>query len=176
MQFREYGALLRNIVLSYLEKKTNLKVLLEPNPSVLAEPHLRLLLTGIEFRPVQLREVDYEHTGYDLDSLYDLIVHFLLTLHAEGDGPDAFLDEVISSSFKLSFLFRNQKGINIQVIPNTLYATLVANKRPGGQFFKNEEPGKKAFIYEETWEGFIMLPYVKKLEKINNLTQEVFYD
>ncbi|MEM1672501.1 MAG: hypothetical protein QXX12_00555 [Nanopusillaceae archaeon] len=162
---KEYGTLLRSHIIPYLEEQTKLKVLLEPNPSILAEPHLRLLYTGLEFRPVQFRETDFGHTGYDLDSLFDLIIHFLLTLHAEGDGPDNFLDEVINASFKLAFLFR--QGISIEVVPQKFFATLVAQKRPGGQFFKNEEPGKKAFVYEETWEGLIMLPFVKRLEKLN---------
>jgi len=157
--FQGYASVIKEVMVPHLEKALKMQILVEPNPIAPIEPHFRLLFTGFEFEPVQLVEDTYRVTGYDLYSLYVLKLNILGTLTAYGDGPDAFLDECVQASWKCSRLF--QKPFSIEVIPKRFYLTVLGKKRPGGQFFKNEEQGKKPYLYEENWDISILMPYTE---------------
>jgi len=157
--FQGYASVIKEVMVPHLEKALEMPILVEPNPIAPVEPHLRLLFTGFDFEPVQLVEDTYGVTGYDLDSLYILRLNILGTLTAYGDGPEAFLDECVKASWRCARLFH--RAFFIEVIPKIFYVTVLGKKRPGGQFFKNEEPGKKPYLYEENWELTLLMPYTE---------------
>jgi len=150
-----YAGVIKHILADFLKKETGLSVLVEPQPVMPAEPHLRLMFSGFEF--VSEFEEDADFTVYGLN-VYTLKMECLLTLTAQGDGPDVFLDEVISACFKVQKLFH--KPITIPVVDG-FGITVSAKVRDKGQLFKNEEEGKKPYLFEKNFELAIYVPYVE---------------
>jgi hypothetical protein len=151
-----YAGVIKHILADFLKKETGLTVLVEPQPVMPAEPHLRVMFSGFEF--VSEFEKDADFTGYGIENVYTLKMECLLTLTAQGDGPDVFLDEVISACFKLQKLFR--EPITIPVV-HGFGITVSAKVRDKGQLFKNEEEGKKPYLFEKNFELAIYMPYVE---------------
>jgi len=151
-----YAGVIKHILADFLKKETGLTVLVEPQPVMPAEPHLRVMFSGFEF--VSEFEKDNDATWYGIENVYTLKMECLLTLTAQGDGPDVFLDEVISACFKLQKLFR--EPITISVVDG-FGITVSAKVRDKGQLFKNEEEGKKPYLFEKNFELAIYMPYVE---------------
>jgi hypothetical protein len=151
-----YAGVIKHILADFLKKETGLTVLVEPQPVMPAEPHLRIMFSGFEF--VSEFEKDADFTEYGLENVYTLKVECLLTLTAQGDGPDVFLDEVISACFKVQKLFR--EPITIPVVDG-FGITVSAKVKDKGQLFKNEEEGKKPYLFEKNFELAIYMPYVE---------------
>ena len=147
-----YSGVIKHIFADCLKKKIGLPVIVEPQPANLSEPHLRIMFIGFEFDEI------HDVTGYDVEMLYTLKLHCLLTLLAYGDGPDSFLDSVIKVSFALQRLFSQPFTINTIA---GYGITVEGKKRPGGQFFKNEEEGKKPYLFEESYDVNLYMPYVE---------------
>jgi len=149
-----YAGLIKYVLSDFLKEKTGLGVFVEPQPVTLFEPHIRVMFMGFGFEGVG------DLTGYETERLCTLRMDCLLTLTAMGDGPDVFLDKVIESSFKLNRLF--ERPFSITTVDG--YGITVVGKSKGQrQFFKNEEEGKKPYIYEENFDLHIFLPYVEVL-------------
>jgi|UniRef100_A0A7C4AK39 hypothetical protein len=149
-----YAGLIKYVLSDFLKEKTGLGVFVEPQPVTLFEPHIRVMFMGFEFEGVG------DLTGHETERLCTLRMDCLLTLTAMGDGPDVFLDKVIESSFKLNRLF--ERPFSITTVDG--YGITVVGKSKGQrQFFKNEEEGKKPYIYEENFDLHIFLPYVEVL-------------
>lgn len=159
INFRGYSALFRDVLAPELQTILGMPVIIEPNPIVPAEPHLRITFTGIDFNLTQPKVSSYGYEGYDLDEVYTIEFKTLLSLNAQGDGPDTFLDEVVKASFRANFVFREH--VCIAIMPKKFSCVLFPKKIDRGHFFKNEEPGKKPYIYEENWDATILLPYIK---------------
>jgi hypothetical protein len=157
-----YAGVIKHIVSDFLKKETGLSVLVEPQPVMPAEPHLRIMFSGFEFVSEfsEFSEFveDADFTGYGLENVYTLKMECLLTLTAQGDGPDVFLDEVISACFKVQKLFH--KPITISVVDG-FGITVSAKVKDKGQLFKNEEEGKKPYLFEKNFELAIYMPYVE---------------
>jgi len=151
-----YAGVIKHILADFLKKETGLSVLVEPQPVMPAEPHLRLMFSGFEFVSEFVKDDDF--TQYGIENVYTLKMECLLTLTAQGDGPDVFLDEVISACFKLQKLFH--EPISIPVIDG-FGITVSAKVRDKGQLFKNEEEGKKPYLFEKNFELAIYMPYVE---------------
>jgi len=151
-----YAGVIKHILADFLKKETGLTVLVEPQPVMPAEPHLRVMFSGFEFASEFEKDADF--TGYGIENVYTLKMECLLTLTAQGDGPDVFLDEVISACFKLQKLFR--EPITIPVVDG-FGITVSAKVRDKGQLFKNEEEGKKPYLFEKNFELAIYMPYVE---------------
>lgn len=146
------SGVIKYLLADYLKEKTGLITVVEPQPVNLSEPHLRLMYTGIDI------DGGPDVSGYDTEQLYTLRISCLLTLMAYGDGPDKFLDSVIKASFILRKIFDNPFSIKLADVYGI---TIEGKKRPGGQFFKNEEEGKKPYFYEENYDINIFIPYVE---------------
>jgi hypothetical protein len=151
-----YAGVIKHILADFLKKETGLSVLVEPQPVMPAEPHLRLMFSGFEFVSEFVKDEDF--TQYGIENVYTLKMECLLTLTAQGDGPDVFLDEVISACFKLQKLFH--EPISIPVVDG-FGITVSAKVRDKGQLFKNEEEGKKPYLFEKNFELAIYMPYVE---------------
>jgi hypothetical protein len=151
-----YAGVIKHILADFLKKETGLTVLVEPQPVMPAEPHLRIMFSGFEFVSEFKKDADF--TGYGLENVYTLKMECLLTLTAQGDGPDVFLDEVISACFKVQKLFR--EPITIPVVDG-FGITVSAKVKDKGQLFKNEEEGKKPYLFEKNFELAIYMPYVE---------------
>lgn len=147
-----YSGVIKYLLVDYLKEKTGLVTIVEPQPVNLSEPHLRLMYTGIDI------DRGPDITGYDTEQLYTLRISCLLTLMAYGDGPDRFLDSVIKASFILRKVF--DKPFNIE-LPGVHGITVEGKRRQGGQLFRNEEEGKKPYLYEENYDVNIFIPYVE---------------
>jgi hypothetical protein len=147
-----YSGVIKYLLADYLQKRTSLPIIIEPQPVSLSEPHIRLMYTGIDI------ESGPDITGYNTEKLYTLKMDLLVTLTAEGDGPDVFLDKIVAASFALSRVFENAFCIGTC---NGNGISVNGNRRPGGQFFKNEEEGKRPYLYEENYEVSIYMPYVE---------------
>jgi len=150
-----YAGVIKHIIADFLKKETGLTVLVEPQPVMPAEPHLRIMFSGFEFVS-EFEKADF--TGYGIENVYTLKMECLLTLTAQGDGPDVFLDEVISACFKIQKLFR--EPITIPVVDG-FGITVSAKVRDKGQLFKNDEEGKKSYLFEKNFELAIYMPYVE---------------
>jgi hypothetical protein len=151
-----YAGVIKHILADFLKKETGLTVLVEPQPVMPAEPHLRIMFSGFEFVSEFVEDADF--TQYGIENIYTLKMECLLTLTAQGDGPDVFLDEVISACFKVQKLFH--KPISIPVVDG-FGITVSAKVRDKGQLFKNEEEGKKPYLFEKNFELTIYMPYVE---------------
>jgi len=149
-----YAGIIKYILADFLKEKAGIGVFVEPQPITLSEPHIRVMFAGFEFSGVG------DITGYETERLCTLKMECVLTLTAMGDGPDVFLDKVIEASFKLSKLFERPFSIRTA---DGYGITVVAKSRGQRQFFKNEEEGKKPYIYEENFDLNIFLPYVEVL-------------
>lgn len=147
-----YSGVIKYLLADYIKEKTKLPVIVEPQPVTLSEPHVRIMFTGFDL------DQGIDVTGYEVEELCTLKLQCLLTLTAHGDGPDRFLDEVVNASFQLrrflsdTFTIATVDGYGI---------TVQGTKRPGGQFFRNEEEGKKPYVYEESYDVSIYVPYVE---------------
>ncbi|HOP33233.1 MAG TPA: hypothetical protein PKU94_07655 [Candidatus Hydrothermia bacterium] len=149
-----YAGVLKHILSDFLKERTQLPVFIEPQPITVFEPHIRVMFAGFDFEGVG------DLTGYDIERLCTLKMDCLLTLTAMGDGPDVFLDKVVDASFRLNRLF--ERPFSIQTVDG--YGITVQGKSRGQrQFFKNEEEGKKPYIYEENFDVSIFLPYAEVL-------------
>lgn len=149
-----YSGAIKYLLAEHLHKVLNIPVVVEPQPVSYAEPHLRLMFTGFDF------EATSDITVYHTEKLYTVRIDCLVTLTAYGDGPDVFLDSVVRASFALRRLF--DRAFSIQTVDG-YGITVVAKKKERGQIFKNEEEGKKPYLYEENYDLSIYLPYVEVL-------------
>lgn len=149
-----YSGVIKYLLVDYLKEKTGLQVIVEPQPVNLSEPHVRIMYTGIDI------DSGPDISGYFVEKLHTLKISLLLTLTAYGDGPDKFLDSVINSSFALKKVF--DSAFSIRTV-GSYGITVEGKKRPGGQFFRNEEEGKKQYLYEENYDVNIYIPYVEVL-------------
>lgn len=149
-----YSGTIKYLLAEHLQKALKLPVVVEPQPVSEAQPHLRVMFTGFDFEPAS------DISGYDREQICTVKIDCLLTLTAYGDGPDVFLDSVVKASFCLRKFF--DKAFSIQTVDG-YGITVVAKKKSGGQIFKNEEEGKKPYLYEENYDLSIYLPYVEVL-------------
>jgi hypothetical protein len=125
----------------WAKKKTGLPVLFDPQPVRSAEPHIRLTFTG----------------SGEAGKSYDVLT-FQLTIVGAGDGPEVFLDSIITASLAVQDLYNrelNNSQVDI-VLPNNRGSFRVSFPdviNSTGQFIQNDgsggETGKWDYIYTE---------------------------
>ncbi len=152
----------------HIERQTGLKALLEPQQVKLLEPHLKVMApTGWEFQSEGL-------TQNAAAKLYTARLGVLVTLTAYGDGPDFYLVECMSASFRLGRYFHDPVSIPVVSLeknvsgvlwhsPKAGHVSARGIRRPGGQHFRNESDGsgEKPFLYEESYDVHIYFPYAE---------------
>lgn len=150
----------------HIAQKTGVKALLEPQPVKLHEPHLRIMSPiGWDFR--------FEDWMTNDTKLYTVKLDVLVTLTAYGDGPDVYLGECLSASFKVNRYFHAPVSIPmVSLVKGAWNASgagsisVTGQRRPGAQHFKNEDEGKgeKPYLYEESFDVSIYFPYAELTE------------
>ncbi|NJL71799.1 MAG: hypothetical protein HC888_09345 [Candidatus Competibacteraceae bacterium] len=77
-------------------------------------------------------------------------IPLLVSLSAQGDGPDAFLEEIAKASEAAAELFDEPFGFSIAEDCGA-YGMASPERIGDGGFERNGEEGKKPFLYLETW-------------------------
>ncbi len=114
---------------NYISAQTGVVAVLEPEKLEVSEPNLRLMLNGFDSQGQNREKLTL--TG---------------TLTAQGDGPDYFLDSVLSAS--RAFLpFRD--GSHVFEVEAGFTASATVTRTAPGRFEQNENEGRFAFSFIE---------------------------
>lgn len=79
---------LLRLVECFIERETGLKVLLDPQPIKIAEPHIRLTFSGTENWGLRGKRLLFQ-----------------ISILGAGDGPEAFIEKAIIATLKLDDLY-----------------------------------------------------------------------
>ncbi|MFA7108378.1 MAG: hypothetical protein WC162_04470 [Sphaerochaetaceae bacterium] len=124
-------------VKNYLAQTLGSTVIYDPQPVKQAEPHVRLTFMG-------------SGNQGSLDTLA-----FQLTLVAAGDGPEVFLEELITLSLKVQDLFSGLNGQGTKDIVKDGRSTRVTFKAlentGSGQFVENEKEDNEQTLFHYTF-------------------------
>ena len=121
----------------YLEEKTGLNVLWDPQPVKSAKPHLRLTYTGCED----------QGEGHDR-------LTFQASILGAGSGPGKFLESVIEASLAVNDLYKDGGNrVDLNVNGNTVRLSFPSLTASTGQFVQNDpteaETSTWAYIWQE---------------------------
>lgn len=120
----------------YLEQKTGLNVLWDPQPVKSAKPHLRLTYTGCED----------QGDGHDRLS-------FQASILGAGSGPGKFLESVIQASLALNDLYKDGKcRSDIKIGEYAVRLSFLQTASSNGQFVQNENPETETSTWAYVWQ------------------------
>lgn len=121
----------------WLEERTGLKVVWDPQPVKTAQPHLRLTYTGC----------DDQGEGHDR-------LTFQASILGAGSGPGKFLESVIEASLAINDLYKDcgcHADIEVKGLKARLSFPHIASSN--GQFVQNDptetETSTWAYIWQE---------------------------
>jgi len=139
----------------YMESENDIKVLYDPQPVLIAEPHLRMTFTGAE-----------ENGAFDKLKFQGSIV-------GSGDGPDVFLPAVIAMSMKVQDIWsacratNGRRWIEIPSKTGVLRIFFQSVQNSSGQFVQNEiyesEARQWAYTYAEP--HVVVLEFRKEMQR-----------
>lgn len=118
-----------------LSFQMQLKVLMDPQPIGVAEPHIRLTFTGTEVRE------SYCH------------LQFQISVVGAGDGPEVFLERVIAASAAIAQLAskRNPRASVFSYMDTTCRYSLEVSSSATGQFMQNEKDESEQTLFSYTY-------------------------
>ncbi|MCF7952392.1 MAG: hypothetical protein K9L57_12210 [Spirochaetaceae bacterium] len=114
---------------AFISTQTGVTTVLEPQSLEVSEPNLRLMIS------------EFDSQGENRERLT-----LTASLVANGDGPDYFLDGVISAS-RAFVPFR--EGSHVFDVEEGFMATATFTRTAPGRFERSEEEGSYAFSYIE---------------------------
>jgi hypothetical protein len=136
---------------SYMASEHNMKVLYDPQPIVMAEPHVRLTFVGA-----------------DENGAFDRLL-FQASLVGSGDGPDVFLPALIGMSMRIQDIWSSCRndGKRWKEIPGdggTVRIQFKPVQNGSGQFIQNEiqEGEARQWAYTYTEPHMVVLEFKKE--------------
>lgn len=144
---------MRETFQAWIEDNYKLKVLWDPMPVSIAEPHVRLTFMGAE--EMGAEQIDLK---------------FALSIVGAGDGPDVFLDQLISTSIKVQNMFNkclnSVEYVDLETDEGEKFRVTYEGGTSGaGQFAQNEEylTERKQWNYVYTEPHYIIFDFKQSL-------------